>query len=52
MFCNKSSTCRDGGCIRLAVPAPAPTPPKSDCDPPFTLDVQREKHFKIKCYAK
>ncbi len=30
---------------------PAPTlPPRPDCDPPYTLDDQGQKHFKHECY--
>ncbi len=32
---------------KLAAPPPSPRP---DCDPPYTLDDQGQKHFKPECY--
>ena len=31
-------------------PAPAAASAKPDCDPPYSLDDQGQKHFKPECY--
>lgn len=32
-------------------PGPAPTPaPKPGCNPPYTIDAEGHKHFKLECY--
>jgi serine/threonine protein kinase len=49
LACSKSSACRNGVCVPAS---PSPPPRKPDCDPPFTLDDQGQKHFKHECYPK
>jgi eukaryotic-like serine/threonine-protein kinase len=48
VVCNKSSTCRNGVCSRLAV-----APAKPDCDPNYTIDPKSGAHvFKPECFSK
>ncbi len=61
--CTRATRCRDGVCGRSAAtaspprevrpsspPVTTPIPAQPDCDPPFTLDEQGQKHFKHECY--
>jgi hypothetical protein len=58
--CSKSKSCRDGVCVtpsaagsaqtQVAPPTSTSTSPKPNCDPPFTLDENGQKHFKAECF--